>query len=460
MAPAIALRDVLAGRAADARLAEAGRLLLHEHLSRRDDNSNKSDPSEGVLDPHDMNNVGFFFLFALIGVAFVVTGIWFFFWAKDGGFHFRDDDWDDYKSTVMRRKGPNGTILSNATKSTKLGGGSIYRKYDEDEDDDRDRDDWDGGRTEITESTALSGITAGPSDIYAREKREEKRRRREAEKRRKRGAERDKDKDRGKSGGGGGKKSKSRSQSRHAREGVLDEEAEKEAREQLRNYREERPARVGGLNKMAEGSDWEGSTNPAGSMLSSGMQSSSALSSAVTATEAASAGVQAHAPVATGGGGGGGGAAATQPSSSSKTVVPKGGGIRKVYSVADRTTARENERLRAEARRLREEGRSARRDLIYQRALGGAATRDEQSESLLSGSGSGSGAGGGGGGGGSSVGSSALSREHGGGGTKSYHHPLPELREHRRREREEKRARKGGYQRGNTRDEELEDEVD
>lgn len=29
----------------------------------------------GVLDPHDINNAGFFALFALIGVGFVLTGI-------------------------------------------------------------------------------------------------------------------------------------------------------------------------------------------------------------------------------------------------------------------------------------------------------------------------------------------------------------------------------------------------
>lgn len=55
----------------------------------------------------------------------VLAGIWFFFWAKNGGFRFKKNDWDDYKSTVLRRKGPNGTTLSGATKSTRLGGGSI-----------------------------------------------------------------------------------------------------------------------------------------------------------------------------------------------------------------------------------------------------------------------------------------------------------------------------------------------
>jgi len=88
------------------------------------------DPTLGVKDPHDLNQVGFFILFGLIGAGLVVLGIWFFFWAKNGGFEFKEHDWEDYKSTVLRRTGPNGTILSNATRPTNLGGGSVYKDYD------------------------------------------------------------------------------------------------------------------------------------------------------------------------------------------------------------------------------------------------------------------------------------------------------------------------------------------
>ncbi|KAG8531361.1 uncharacterized protein KY384_002990 [Bacidia gigantensis] len=77
------------------------------------------------IDPHHVNNRGYFALFALLGVAMVLAIIWFFFWAKNGGFHFRKGDWEDYKSTVLRRKGPDGKTLSGATKTTKLGGGSV-----------------------------------------------------------------------------------------------------------------------------------------------------------------------------------------------------------------------------------------------------------------------------------------------------------------------------------------------
>jgi hypothetical protein len=80
---------------------------------------------QGVTPVENINNAGFFALFAILGVAMVLCALWFFFWAKNGGFHFQEGDWDDYKSTVLRRKGPDGKTLSNATKSTKLGGGTI-----------------------------------------------------------------------------------------------------------------------------------------------------------------------------------------------------------------------------------------------------------------------------------------------------------------------------------------------
>ena len=82
-------------------------------------------PGAGAVDPFQVNNHAFFALFALLGVAFCLGGIWFFFWAKNGGFRWRKGDWEDYKTTVLRKKGPNGTTLSGATKTTRLGGGSV-----------------------------------------------------------------------------------------------------------------------------------------------------------------------------------------------------------------------------------------------------------------------------------------------------------------------------------------------
>ncbi|KAL0932976.1 endosomal SPRY domain-containing protein [Colletotrichum truncatum] len=281
--------------------ASIGPLAARSVLVGRDSTPPKEDPSVGVTNPHDINNTAIFAVFGLIGAAFVITGIWFFFWAKNGGFYFKENDWDDYKSTVLRRKGPNGTILSNATPSTNLGGGSVYKDYDD--------------NTTSISGTTLSGITAGASDIAAREKRERKR-----EKRR-----RDKE----------ARHNEKRSSRRHHHQeetGVLiDEEAEREAKQHLRSYRHEKPARVGGMNKESEASEWDGSTNPTESSVSSNLLSNRE----------------------------------TTP-----TSTPAKGGIRKVYSTADRNEERERQRIRAEAKKLQEKGRSAgssRRDFSFQR---------------------------------------------------------------------------------------------
>lgn len=98
---------------------------LHLLLARADEATTAPKHGLGATPPEKINNAGFFALFAILGVALVGVSLWFFFWAKNGGFHFQEGDWDDYKSTVLRRKGPDGKTLSNATKSTKLGGGTI-----------------------------------------------------------------------------------------------------------------------------------------------------------------------------------------------------------------------------------------------------------------------------------------------------------------------------------------------
>ncbi|KAK9774262.1 hypothetical protein AB5N19_13714 [Seiridium cardinale] len=299
-------------------IGKIGPLAARSVLLARDDASTDTDPTHGVIDPHNINNNAMFALFALIGVAFVVTGIWFFFWAKNGGFHFKENDWDDYKSTVLRRTGPNGTILSNATKSTKLGGGSIYKDIDD------GSTEYTGGLTMSHLSgdtgSTLSGITAGPSDIGAREKREAKKERRKQEKekreREKERREREKEKK---------KDRKQRNGRKVGEDGALvDEMAEAEAKSAMRQYRHERAARVGGLNKESEGSQWDGSTNPSESTAGSTLLSD-------------------------------------RQSTPTSTPDKKSGGIRKVYSVADRNAAKEQERIRAEARRLQEKGRAASR---------------------------------------------------------------------------------------------------
>ncbi len=365
-------------------LSQIGPLAARAVLLARDDDSKSADPpqldpSAGVTNPKNINNTGIFVLFGLIGVAFVLTGIWFFFWAKNGGFYFKEDDWDDYKSTVLRRKGPNGTLLSNATPSTNLGGGSVYKDVDD------GSTEYTGGLTQMTGDTGdtmstLSGITAGPSDIAGRERRRRAREKKEREHEKRR----DRRKGRRKVGEDGA---------------LVDEEAEADAKRNLHAYRHERAARVGGLNKESESSEWDGSTNPEMSTVSGSELLLNNRQSTPTSTptkdkrrsrstkekqreeehsEAAPSEVTYDSQASKSNAGNGG--------SSGSNNTRKAGGIRKVYSTADRNTTRENERLRAEARRLAEKGRTAassasssassassyhpshRRDFSYQRA--------------------------------------------------------------------------------------------
>ncbi|KAK5170677.1 uncharacterized protein LTR77_005267 [Saxophila tyrrhenica] len=95
------------------------------HLVPRDSPTTNFSHGDGAVNPAKLNNQIFLGLFASLGGLMVLASLWFFFWAKNGGFHWQEDDWDDYKSTVLRRKGPDGKTLSNATKSTKLGGSTI-----------------------------------------------------------------------------------------------------------------------------------------------------------------------------------------------------------------------------------------------------------------------------------------------------------------------------------------------
>ena len=136
MAPAIVIDDG----------AGASALLAAEHKARELDSTTASQatgtlkrrdyanpsytPGVGARPPESFNNKGYFALFALLGAAMVIAAIWFFFWAENGGFRWRRGDWDDYKSTVMRRKDKNGKTLSNATPSTDLGQKSVAGTFD------------------------------------------------------------------------------------------------------------------------------------------------------------------------------------------------------------------------------------------------------------------------------------------------------------------------------------------
>ncbi|KAK3350858.1 hypothetical protein B0H65DRAFT_100782 [Neurospora tetraspora] len=391
-------------------IAALGPLAARAILLARDDNkqNDRPDPEKGLVHPQEINNNAMFALFGILGAAIVIGCVWFFFWAKNGGFYFREDDWDDYKSTVMRRKvGPNGTIYTDATPSTILGGGSVYKDVADDD-----------GMTEMDNTTIVSattgitgitGITGGVSDIYGREKRRKKREQKERDKERRR-EEKAREKE-----------DKKRSKRKVGTDGIMiDEEAEALAQEQLRNYRSEKPARVGGINVASEASEWDGSTNPSWSGVGT-----STVDSGSTVTSDLLKHQEKH---------------ERSPSKKERDEEraarkeaerkerreqrerererdrelghdrnpererekeKKTGGIRKVYSTADKNASREAERLRAEARRLRErdraaaaagqrerEQRSSKRDFSWQHGVGDESSIalrriDERGESVL-----------------------------------------------------------------------------
>lgn len=175
---------------------------------------------QGTVSPNSIKMQGLMALFAIIGAAFVIAGIWFFFWARNGGFQWRKGDWDDYKSTVLRRKGPDGRTLSNATKSTKLGGGSVVGKgYSDD------------GYTYTDADTYTETATTMTEEKPKKKKRNFK------------------------------ETAKQKFLRRHK-----NERWEGEADDDVRAYREEKPARIGGMNREAEGtyhgSDYDSSAVP------------------------------------------------------------------------------------------------------------------------------------------------------------------------------------------------------
>lgn len=331
MAPAILKKifsptaAVLSARSDD--VASLGPLAARSILLARTPSEPVRDPAAGTVRPQDINNNAVFAVFGLLGAGFVIAGIWFFFWAKNGGFYFKKGDWEDYKSTVLRRKGPNGTIYSGATPSTVLGGGSIYKDVD-----DGTVTAADDLTTVVSGTTGITGITGGVSDISGRERRRKKREQKEREKERRR-EEKNREKE-----------ARKKSRRKVADGIVIDEDAEAQAKEHLRQYRNEKPARVGGINRESDSSTWDGSTNPSWSTMSpshvgGGMSSVGDAESTVTSELI-------HNRQRT-------------PTTTPTKDRPErtAGGIRKVYSTADKNAMRENERLRAEARRLQEKER-------------------------------------------------------------------------------------------------------
>ncbi|KAI5208148.1 hypothetical protein E4T39_01483 [Aureobasidium subglaciale] len=71
-------------------------------------------PCAGCLDPSKVNNKIYFSLFALIFLFIVIGSIWFFFHAKHGGFHWQQGDFEDWKSQVLRKKDEFGNTIYSA----------------------------------------------------------------------------------------------------------------------------------------------------------------------------------------------------------------------------------------------------------------------------------------------------------------------------------------------------------
>ncbi|KAK7893035.1 hypothetical protein LTR67_007273 [Exophiala xenobiotica] len=196
-------------------------------LTARDAKStNNFNPGAGSVDPEDINMKGLQALFAIIGVSFVLGAIWFFFWAKNGGFKWRKGDWEEYKSTVLRRKGPNGTTLSNATKSTILGGGSVVGDGYSDKDTATNADTMTETMTELSSEAPILKKSKATKETA--------------------------------------KERKLRQVNEASWEGGHDND--------VRNYRHEKPARVGGLNKDSDaqfyGTDYSATERSASDMNS------------------------------------------------------------------------------------------------------------------------------------------------------------------------------------------------
>ncbi|KAH7075241.1 hypothetical protein FB567DRAFT_536451 [Paraphoma chrysanthemicola] len=192
-------------------------LSIAKTIVKRADDAYKQLAAAGARDPTNLKGPGFQVLFALIAVGMTLMALWFFFWAKNGGFKWRGkEDWEDYKSTVLRRKGPDGKTLSNATKSTRLGGGSVVH----------------GGSYGAPTSIGYTDETGTSADINEYRDAEE-----------------------GKGGlrGGDGRTRKEK-KGRHENTNDYNDP-------ELRNYRHEKAARVGGLNRQADGmyTDYSGS---------------------------------------------------------------------------------------------------------------------------------------------------------------------------------------------------------
>jgi hypothetical protein len=189
-------------------------------------------PCAGCLDPSKVNNKIYFSLFALIFAAIVVASIWFFFHARNGGFHWQQGDFDDWKSTVMRKKDANGntiysarSVVSRPRKSDRLAAKSVVG-FDE-----KGRKGilavrGFGGSHSVYYSDGFTQYSGDRSDAMTSISRNEKRQQKPPKIR-------------------GGYTEAPTDHSRRYRD------------RDLRDYKHEKPARVGGMNRNADGTQYD-----------------------------------------------------------------------------------------------------------------------------------------------------------------------------------------------------------
>ncbi|PVH73565.1 hypothetical protein DL98DRAFT_563159 [Cadophora sp. DSE1049] len=326
--------------------------LTHTLLKRS--SKGLPNPGAGVTEPDKVPNKTVFILIGLIGAGFVITGIWFFFWAKNGGFYFKENDWDDYKSTVLRRKGPNGTTLSGVTESTDLGGGSVvhgekggrslwggrkkknkkankamngvdrYKDFDE-ESSALGTESYGGSTVGGSEMGYAAHVVAGQHKIKKSKDKTTK-----------------------------PKKTK-KAKGAPSDAGTLDTELDVDANvaDAMRAYRHEKPARVGGLNKQPDGSSWDGSNTNDGSTAASELLSHREKTPTNTPTKVKKDRKDTYT----------GGSAGIR-----KVVSTSEGGASSFWGKSSGTgsVVTNDERIKAEARKLQEKGRAAqRRDFSF-----------------------------------------------------------------------------------------------
>jgi hypothetical protein len=188
-------------------------------------------PCAGCLDPSKVNNKIYFSLFALIFAAIVVGSIWFFFHAKHGGFHWQQGDFDDWKSTVMRKKDANGntiysarSVVSRPRKSDRIAAKSVVG-FDE-----KGRKGimavrGFGGTHSVYYSDGFTQYSGDRSDAMTSISRNEKRHQQPKIR--------------------GGYTEAPTDHSRRYRD------------RDLRDYKHEKPARVGGMNRSADGTQYD-----------------------------------------------------------------------------------------------------------------------------------------------------------------------------------------------------------